>query len=143
MPYSISIPGKTAKAYGNELNISWKDANEICRWIKGTNTKSAKKRLDGVIEKKSFVPMKRYTTGVGHREKGKPGRYPVKAARAVKKVVENAEANAEGKGMDTEKLRIAHSSAYKGMKLQRIRPRGQAISHNIQLTNIEIIVKGT
>lgn len=141
MPYSIEIPGKVAKAFGNELNISWKDANEICRWIRGIGTKTAKRKLDAVIERRTFVPMLRYNTGVGHREAGQPGRYPIKAARAVKKILENAEANAESRGFDTDKLRIAHSSAYKGMRLQRIRPRGQAINHSIQLTNVEIIVK--
>lgn len=42
------------------------------------------------------------------------GRYPVKAAEQVLKVLENAEANAEYKGMDTENLFIEHISSLMG-----------------------------
>jgi len=38
----------------------------------------------------------------------------VKAAGQILKVLENAEANAEYKGLDTEKLRIIHISSHRG-----------------------------
>jgi len=53
------------------------------------------------------------------------GRYPVKAAKQVVRLLEGAEANAENKGLDTDRLRIIHAAASQGMKVKRFTPRAQ------------------
>ena len=107
---------KTAKASGRELRVSPKHAREVCRTIKGMKVEQAKDYLNQV--KKKPVPFRRFNKKVGHRhglEKAFAGRYPVNAARQVLNVLEGAEANAEYKGLDLERLKIIHASAYPGM----------------------------
>jgi len=142
MPYSYQkSEKKTAKAYGKRINVSWKQCNEICHFIKGKKADKAIKYLEKVVTKEEFIPYRRYTKGVGHRKEGKIGRYPVKASKIIIKLIKNAKANAEFKNLDTTKLRIDHATAYKAMTLERIKPKGRAKTHNIELTNIEIVLK--
>jgi ribosomal protein uL22 len=51
------------------------------------------------------------------------GRYPTKAAERILHVIQAAQANAENKGLDVDRLRIFHAAAYPGMKLKRYTPR--------------------
>lgn len=115
-------PERAAKASGRELRISHKSAREVCNAIKRMKLNQAKNFLRQVIAKKQPVPFTRFKKKVGHRrglQKGCAGRYPVKAAEKILKVLENAEANAEYKGLDAEILYITHASAYPGTKLKR------------------------
>ena len=117
---------KTAKASGRELRVSHKHAREVCNTIKGMKLDQAKDYLKQVILKKKAVPFRRFNKKVGHRhglEKAFSGRYPVKAAQQILGVLEGVEANAEYKGLDMERLRIIHASAYPGMKIKRFIPR--------------------
>ena len=71
------------------------------------------------------------------------GRYPVKAAEQILKVLENAEANAEYKGMDTEKLVIEHISSHKGIVIPGYIPRafGRMTPFNTPTTHIQIVLQ--
>ena len=132
---------KTAVARGKEINISPKSANEVRYVIKKKNAKKAVVYLDKVQEKKEFVTFRRYNTGLGHRKGGQPGKFPVKAAKEVQKILKHAIKNAEFKGLESEKLQISHATAYKTLTLDRIKPKGKATPHRIDLTNIEIEVR--
>jgi large subunit ribosomal protein L22 len=139
-------PEKTAKASGREVRVSPKSAREICKTIKGMILTQAKQYLRDVIAKKKAVPFKRFKKKAGHRhglEKAYAGRYPVKAAKHILKVLEGAEANAEFKGLDTDRLRIIHASAYPGMKIKRYMPRahGRATPDFETLCHIEIVLE--
>jgi large subunit ribosomal protein L22 len=139
-------PEKTVKASGREVRVSHKHAREVCKTIKGMMLTQAKKYLRDVIAKKKPVPFKRFKKKAGHRhglEKAYAGRYPVKAAKHILKVIEGAEANAENKGLDTDRLRIMHASAYPGMKVKRFMPRahGRATPKFQILTHIEIALE--
>lgn len=84
---------KTARAMAKSLKISPKHCVEICNAIRGMEVAKAKTYLEDVIEMKKSVPFKRHNRGVGHRkgqEGWASGRYPVKAAEQVLKVLENA-----------------------------------------------------
>lgn len=121
-------PEKTVKASAREIRVSHKSAREICRTINGMMLTQAKKYLRDVIIKKKPVPFRRYTKKLGHRhglDKAFAGRYPIKAARQVLRLLEGAEANAENKGLDTDRLRIIHAAASQGMKVKRFQPRAQ------------------
>ena len=137
---------KAVKASGRELRISAKHAREVCRTIKGMHLDKAKRFLGQVITKKQPVPFRRYTKKLGHRhgmQKAMVGKYPVKAATNILKVLESAEGNAEFKGLDTERLRVIHASAYPGMKIKRAIPRafGRSSPKNRTLTHVEIVLE--
>ena len=139
-------PEKTVKASGREVRVSHKHAREICKAIKGMMLTRAKQYLRDVMVKKKPVPFTRFKKKAGHRhglEKAYAGRYPVKAAKHVLKILEGAEANAENKGLDTERLRVMHASAYPGMKVKRFKPRahGRAAPRFQILCHIEIALE--
>jgi large subunit ribosomal protein L22 len=139
-------PEKTVKASGREVRVSHKHAREICRTIKGMMLTQAKQYLRDVTAKKKPVPFTRFKKKAGHRhglEKAYAGRYPVKAAKYILKVLEGAEANAENKGLDTERLRVIHASAYPGMKIKSYMPRAHGRSAPISqiLCHIEIALE--
>nr|AJS13279.1 50S ribosomal protein L22, large subunit ribosomal protein L22 [uncultured archaeon] len=121
-------PEKTVKASAREIRVSHKHAREVCRTIKGMMLNKAKQYLRDVMAKKKPVPYKRFTKKLGHRhglEKAFVGKYPVKASKHILKLLEGAEANAENKGLDTDRLRIIHAAASQGMKMKRFKPRAQ------------------
>lgn len=139
-------PEKTSKASGREIRVSHKVAREVCKTVKGMMLTQAKQYLRDVMVKKKAVPFKRFRKKLGHRhglQKAFAGRYPVKAAEKVLRVLEGAEANAENKGLDTERMRIIHAAAYSGMKLKRYTPRaqGRASPKYETLTHIEIALE--
>lgn len=139
-------PEKTAKASGRELRVSHKASREVCRAIKGMMLANAKAYLKAVVAKKKAVPFKRYKKKLGHRAgltRAFAGRYPVKAAEQILHVLESAEANAENKGLDVDRLRILHAVAYPGVKIKRYMPRahGRASPKYETTTHIEIVLE--
>jgi len=133
-----------ARASGRELRVSPKAAIEICAAIRGMMLEEAKKYLRDVIAKRVAVPYRRYKKKLPHRRGlGGAGRYPVKAASKILEVLESAEANAEYKGLDTEKLKIIHASAYPGAKIRRYMPRafGRATPKFETLCHVEIVLQ--
>lgn len=148
--YSIAAeeldPEKTVKASGREVRVSHKHAREVCKTIKGMTLTQAKQYLRDVMDKKRAVPFRRFKKKLGHRhglEKAYAGKYPVKAAKYILRTVEGAEANAEYKGLDTERLRIIHASAYQGMKIKRymMRAQGRSTQKFETLSHIEIVLE--
>jgi large subunit ribosomal protein L22 len=146
IPEEALDPEKTVKASGREIRVSYKAAREICKAIKGMTLTEAKEYLLDVVARKKAVPFTRFKKKVAHRhglQKAYAGRYPVKAAKQILKILENAEANAENKGLDSEKLKIIHASAYPGMKIRRYMPRafGRATPRFETLTHIELVLE--
>jgi large subunit ribosomal protein L22 len=138
-------PERMARASGRDLRISPKHSVELLREIRGMMLNDALKYLDDVINLRRPVPMKRFNDSQGHKP-GKgfgPGRYPVKVAKAVKKILLNAKNNAEQKGLDVDRLKIIHAAAHRGPVLRGYIPRafGRATPFNEQTTHIEIVVE--
>jgi large subunit ribosomal protein L22 len=134
---------RTVRATGKEMRISFKDSVEICREINGKRLSFAKKFLSDVVEFERAVPYKRFKKGLAHRRglfKACSGAYPQKAATHILKLLENSEANAEFKGLDTERLFVKHIQAKKGRVLKGFIPRahGRATPHNTTTTHIEV-----
>ncbi len=139
---------KTVKASGRELRISAKHAREVCRTIKGMQLNKAKRYLEQVELKEQSVPFRRFVKKLGHRRgirKAMVGKFPVKTATAVLKVLQSAEGNAEAKGLDLDRLRVVHASAYPGMRLRRAMPRafGRSTPKMKTHTHVEIFLKET
>ena len=146
--YSITEldPDRTAKASGRGLRISPKHAREVCKTLNGMHLDHAKDYLQQVILKKKPVPFRRHKKKVGHRhglEKAYAGRYPVKAAERILRVLEGAEINAEYKGLDIERLRVVHASAYPGMKIKRYIERafGRSSPRFGTLCHVELVLE--
>jgi large subunit ribosomal protein L22 len=99
---------------------------------------SAKSYLRDIIELKRAVPFKRYRRDTGHK-KGKiaAGKYPQKVAKSILSVLENAEANADFKGLDTKKLVVKHIASHKGRVTVH---RRKGLPYNCPTTNIEVIL---
>ncbi|MEM0372662.1 MAG: 50S ribosomal protein L22 [archaeon] len=132
---------RVARACSKDLNVSWKHCNEVCYAIRGKSVNAAEKYLNEVLERRAFIPMRRYNKGVPHRRGGKPGRYLDKSVKIVLKLLQNVKANAEHKGLDGDKLKIIHSTSYKASTIPRIKPKGRSKRHCIDLANLEIAVK--
>ena len=146
--YSITglDPDKAVKASGRELRVSPKAAREVCNAIKGMKVEEAKVFLHQVTLKRRPVPFRRHKKKVGHRrgvQKAYAGRYPIKAAGRILEVLENAEANAEYRGLDLERLRIIHAAAYPGVKIRRYIPRafGRTTPYFKTLCHVELVLE--
>ncbi len=141
-------PEKTAIASGRDLRISSKEAYEVLNVIRGLKVQEAKKLLENVIALKQPMPFKRYKGKIAHhrgleRWKWPAGRYPVKAAKEILKVLENAENNAVNKGLDPDRLVIIHAAAHRGPTLKKYMPRafGRSTPWFRRTAHIEIAVK--
>jgi large subunit ribosomal protein L22 len=142
--YSVDPdPDVTAKALGRELPIKPKVAVEVCREIRGEDLEEAKEFLQAVVDEEEPVPVRKHDSGRGHQKGAGPARYPVKVADAVLDVVEQAEANAEYKGLDTESMTVSHAASQRAGKVEGTRPRaqGRATSWDQSQTHIEIVVE--
>lgn len=136
-------PEKTAKAYGYELHCSPKHSMNLARVLRGMKLLDAKKYLEEVIALKRPVPFTTHKKKMSHRKGIGPGCYPKKAAQHLLKILENAENNAEYKGLDPENMVISHIAAYHGREIEGFMPRahGRATEKNEQTTNVEIILE--
>ena len=127
-----------ARAIGVALPISLKYSVEICRHIKNKKVSLAKRILQEVIDKKRAIPFRRYNSDLSHKKKIGPGRYPEKASTHFISLIENVEANAQFKGLNTSNLIITHASAHNAGKSWHY---GRKRRRKMKRTNIEIFVE--
>ena len=140
---TVSDPATTAQAYGRDMPCSPKSGRNVARAIKGMPVARAKAFLEEVKELKTAVPFKVRVRKIHHRKGGMgSGKYPVQTVKCMLKVLESAEANAEYKGLDKDRLVITHSTAYQGTVIQAYTPRaqGRATPHYNRLCNFEVIL---
>ena len=104
-----------ARAIGVSLPISSKQSIEICNFIREKDVNFAKKFLDEVIKDKKAVPFKRFNADVGHKKGMAAGRYPKKASMEFLSLLNQVEANAQFKGLNTANLIIAHINSNKAV----------------------------
>ncbi len=111
-----AVEKKTARAISVGTNASLKYATEICNQVKGKAYGKVEAFLERVLTKEEHLPLPRYNKKVAHR-KGeakaftKSGRYPEKTVKSFLKLLRSAKANADFKGLDTEKLVVLHAFA--------------------------------
>ena len=134
---TVSDPDTSAKALSKEQPVSPKFAREVAGLIRGMKVSDAQKTLEGVIAKEVPVPLKRYNKRVSHKQGVGPGRYPVKASKAIL-----AASNADYKGLDSANMAISTITISRGMVIPGHRPRaqGRATQWNQETVNIEIII---
>ncbi|MFX1485656.1 MAG: 50S ribosomal protein L22 [Promethearchaeota archaeon] len=145
--YSITgiDPDRTAKASGRDLRISPKAAREVCNAISNMTLGKAKSYLEEVIAKKVMVPFRRHKKKQAHHgglHKWYAGRYPIKAAGKILKILRNAENIAEYKGLDVDNLRIIHAVTQRGRKVKKYISRafGRSSPYFEQWVHVEIVL---
>ena len=146
--YSIQglDPDRTAIASGRDLRVSHKAAREICHYVRGMRLERAKNVLQEVAELKRPVPDRRHKKKVAHRkgvEGFDAGRFPKKAAEAILKILDQVEANAEFKGLYSDRLKIIHIASHKGRVIRNYIPRafGRSSPYFNYLTHVEVAVE--
>lgn len=140
---AVADPDTTAKALGKEMPVSPKFAREVAAMVRGMNVETARTALEEVIDKKRPVPLRRYNKRVSHKAGVGPGRYPVKAAKAILGVIDSAVANAEYKGLTVSNMSIATISVSRGQVIPGRMPRahGRATEWNQDTVNVEVIIQ--
>jgi len=146
--YSIQglDPDRTAIASGRDLRVSHKAAREICHYVRGMRLEKAKDVLQEVAELKRPVPYRRHKKKVAHRkgvEGFDAGRFPKKAAEAILKILDQVGANAEFKGLYSDRLKIIHIASHKGRVIRNYIPRafGRSSPYFNYLTHVEVAVE--
>jgi large subunit ribosomal protein L22 len=145
--YSVEAdPETTAKAMLRDRPISLKHSKAIAREIKGTTVADAEAYLDRVIDGEQSVPFRQHNSGVGHRsdiDGWDAGRYPEKASKDFKKLLENARNNADEQGFDGSSMTIKHVAPHKVGERQGRKPRafGRAGPWNTTLCDVELILE--
>jgi large subunit ribosomal protein L22 len=127
---------KMARAVGVSLPISYKQAREICHFIKNRPLEEAKRILNAVLEMKQAIPYKRFDQNIPHRSGNiAAGRYPQRASTEILKLIESAEANANSKGLKD--LFINHMNVHRAAPGARSgRTAGEA-----KRAHVEIVVE--
>ena len=157
---------RIASARAVNVDMHGKHCFEGCRAGKNMTAGSAIDNLNEVLRidsdradirrKAAAVPYrlgsgnkKRKRSGpsmVGHRKVGVgPGRYPVKASRAIIKLIKSAMDNArhQYEDIDAEEMEITHIAAHRGQIRRGFIPRarGRATPSNHYQVNLEIFLE--
>ena len=157
---------RIASARAVNVDMHVKHCFEVCRAVKNMTAGSAIDYLNEVLRidsdradirrKAAAVPYrlgsgnkKRKRSGpsmVGHRKGGVgPGRYPVKASRAIIKLIQSAMDNArhQYEDIDAEEMEITHIAAHRGQIRRGFIPRarGRATPSNHYQVNLEIFLE--
>merc|ERR1712138_91176 len=123
---TLDNEAESCKARGSHLRVHFKNTRETCHAIKGMDLKKAQSYLQHVIEKKEAIPFRRYCGGVGRTAQAKnagstngQARWPKKAAEFVLNLLSNAEANAELKSLEIDKLFVSHIQVNRAVQNRR------------------------
>ena len=127
-----------ARASGRNLNVSPKQAIEICNYLRGRSLVQAKRLAQESIDMIKPVPLKRFTNGPGHKPGIAAGRFYPKACTEILKVLESAEANAKNKGFSVNDLKVIHLSTQAAPKAQHYGRKKRSI---FKMAHIEVVLE--
>merc|ERR1712046_285722 len=139
----------SCKAKGSDLRVHFKNTRETAMAIKNMNLEKAKKYLEDVIDKKRAIPFRRFCGGVGRTAQAAPAgstngqaRWPKKSCEFVLGLLRNAEANAEMKDLDVDKLFVTHIQVNKAVQQRRrtYRAHGRINPYMSSPCHIELIL---
>ena len=144
--YSLTLPEGVVvgKARLEGVDASFKELAAVCDNIKGMKVEEALEFLEKVQKMLVPVRFRRWNKKMGHRKglKGKygpKGRFPVKAARIVAKVLKSAYSNSLSLGLEGD-LFVVHAAANKKDNFPRLQPKGRRIRHDYETARVEIMV---
>merc|ERR1712046_358852 len=134
---------------GSNLRVHFKNTRETCLAIKGMNLRKAQSYLQHVVEHKEAIAFRRFCGGVGRTSQAKnagstngQARWPKKSAEFVLNLLSNAEANAELKSLDTDKLFISHIQVNRAQQQRRrtYRAHGRINPYMSSPCHVEVIL---
>merc|ERR1712125_307014 len=146
---TVENEAESCKAKGSNLRVHFKNTRETAQAIKGMMLRKAVAYLTHVVEKKEAIPFRRYCGGVGRTSQAKnagatngQARWPKKSAEFVMNLLSNAEANAELKSLDMDKLFIAHVQVNRAVQNRRrtYRARGRINPYMSHPCHVEVIL---
>jgi len=140
--YSAKLDDENVvKASLREVDLSMKKTRELLRSLKGMRLPHAREFLEDVIALRRAVPYKRFKKKVPHRRGMAAGRYPVKSAKMILKLLDSLEANAEVKGLNPDNVKIIHTAVHKARKIRKYIPRafGRSSPYIKELVHVELI----
>lgn len=113
-----------AKARADDLRAHYKNTYETARAVRGMKIKKAIRYMEEVLEHKRCVPYFHYNGHVGRTAQAnvfgtQQGRWPEKSVKHVLSLLKNLHANAESKGLDTEKCVISHVATQRAVQGRR------------------------
>jgi large subunit ribosomal protein L22 len=102
--------------------------------------------LEKVIEEKAWIPYRRHKKKRGHHsgmKKWPSGGHPVKASEHILGILRNAEANADTKGLDIDRLRIIHAATQRGRTYKKYIERafGRSTPYFENTSHVEIVLE--
>jgi large subunit ribosomal protein L22 len=136
-------PGTSvARARGIEIPMSPKKTYEVLNAIRGLSLDRARQILEDAVAMKKAIPFRRYNQETAHKRGVGPGRYPIKVAKNLLQILQNAEENAEYDSLDTDALFVKVAACSRGRirKANMPRAQGRATQWNEQTTNVEIVL---
>ena len=128
------------------MRVSPKQCREVCKEIRGMNLDKAIELLEAVMEEKAWIAYKRHYKKRGHHpgmKKWAAGGHPVKASDHILKILKNAEANADNKGLDIDRLKVIHAVTHRGRIYKKYIERafGRSSAYFEQTSHVEIVVE--
>merc|ERR1719258_989264 len=116
----------SCKAKGSDLRVHFKNTRETAMAIKNMSLEKAKKYLEDVMDKKRAIPFRRFCGGVGRTAQAAAAgstngqaRWPKKSCEFVLGLLRNAEANAEMKDLEVDRLFITHIQVNRAVQQRR------------------------
>jgi len=135
------------KARIRNARVHKKNTRECAHAIKGMTLTRAKQFLKHVMQHQEIVPFRRHTGGIGRHAQCKglgvsTGRWPEKSCKFLLELLRNAEANAEFKGLDTDKLLLKHIAVNGAAKTRRrtYRAHGRINPYMCSPSHIEVVL---
>merc|ERR1712010_396620 len=139
----------SCKAKGSDLRVHFKNTRETAMAIKGMNLTKAKDYLEDVVDKKRAIPFRRFCGGVGRTAQAAAagstngqGRWPKKSYEFVLGLLRNAEANAEMKDLEVDRLFVSHIQVNRAVQQRRrtYRAHGRINPYMSSPCHIELIL---
>jgi len=138
---------KTVKARGNDLRVHFKNTRETAAAISRMPLRAAQRYLRAVLKHRRCIPFVRYQGGVGRTSQAKEfnrtqGRWPQKSVEYILNLLQNAQANAEAKQLNLNRLYISHIQVNKAPKMRRrtYRAHGRINPYMSSPCHIELIL---
>ena len=139
---------KASMAKGENLKVHYKNTYETANALKGMRVERAEQFLKNVIYKKEIVPFRKHNGGVGRKGQCKNlncafGRWPVKSAQFILRLLKNAVDNAKSKGLNTKLMRVANIAVHQARSSRRrlYRAHGRINSFSSNPCHIHIILE--
>jgi large subunit ribosomal protein L22 len=139
-------PDRTATASGRNMRCSPKQCREVCNKIRGMMLDKAIELLESVVEEKTWIPYRRHNKKRGHHpgmRKWGAGGHPVRASQNILKILKNAEANADDKGLDVDRLKVLHAATHHGRKYKAYVERafGRSSPYFETTSHVEVVLE--